>query len=167
MSQSPSTEATAKAVTYSSRGGYEVVGVGQRLVRPPGTGEVRIRVKAAAINPTDVLLRDPGQSGVALPMTPGMDAAGVVEAVGAGVSRLAVGEEVMAAVLPTRPEGGAQASMIVIPVASAVRKPTGATLTEAATVPMNGLTACPRWTKLHSPPARPLLSAAVRVGWPI
>jgi NADPH2:quinone reductase len=141
MSQGPVSEAAAHAVTYSGRGDYDVVGVGERVVREPGAGEVRIRVKAAAINPTDVLLRNPGRGEPALPMTPGMDAAGVVEAIGAGVSRLAVGDEVMAAVLPSRPEGGAQASLIVIPAASAVHRPDNATLLEAATVPMNGLTA--------------------------
>ena len=50
-----------------------------------------------------------------------MDAAGIVEAVGPDVSRLAVGDQVMAAVLPARPEGGAQATYIVVPEASVVK----------------------------------------------
>ena len=70
-----------------------------------------------------------------------MDAAGIVESVGAGVERLAVGDEVMAAVMPRRPEGGAQAELLVVPAASVVPIPAGATLEQAATLPMNGLTA--------------------------
>jgi NADPH:quinone reductase len=70
-----------------------------------------------------------------------MDAAGTVESVGAGVEHLAVGDEVMAAVSPRRPEGGAQAELLVVPAASVVPVPKGATLEQAATLPMNGLTA--------------------------
>jgi NADPH2:quinone reductase len=70
-----------------------------------------------------------------------MDAAGVIESVGEGVERLSVGDQVMAAVAPRRPEGGAQAELIVVPAASAVPIPKGASLAQAATLPMNGLTA--------------------------
>jgi NADPH:quinone reductase-like Zn-dependent oxidoreductase len=70
-----------------------------------------------------------------------MDAAGVVESVGPGVDRLAAGDEVMAAVSPRRPEGGAQAQLLVVPAASVVTIPDGAGLEQAATLPMNGLTA--------------------------
>jgi NADPH:quinone reductase-like Zn-dependent oxidoreductase len=61
--------------------------------------------------------------------------------VGEGVQRLAVGDEVMAAVMPRRPEGGAQAELIVVPAASVVPTPDGVGLSAAATLPMNGLTA--------------------------
>jgi NADPH:quinone reductase len=128
-------------VTYSSRGGYNVIAIGERSVRLPAAGEIRIKVAAAAVNPTDILLRDPGVGDLAPPVTPGMDAAGIVEAVGAGVRHLKVGDEVMAALTPRRKEGGAQAAYIVVPANSAVRKPKNVTLVEAATVPMNGLTA--------------------------
>jgi NADPH:quinone reductase-like Zn-dependent oxidoreductase len=104
-------------------------------------GEVRIEVKAAAVNPTDILLRDPGFGGQTSLMVPGMDAAGIIESVGPGVSRLHAGEKVMAAVMPLRPEGGAQAQHIVVPAASVVSIPEGVSLAEASTLPMNGLTA--------------------------
>ena len=110
-------------------------------MREPGPGEVRVAVKAAAVNPTDVVVRERGVEGLEPPWVPGMDAAGIVEAVGAGVERLAVGDEVMAAVMPRRPEGGAQAALLVVPAASVVPIPAGATLQQAATLPMNGLTA--------------------------
>jgi NADPH2:quinone reductase len=70
-----------------------------------------------------------------------MDAAGVIESVGPGVDRFAPGEEVMAAVSPRRAEGGAQAQLLVVPAASVVRIPDGASVEQAATLPMNGLTA--------------------------
>jgi len=65
----------------------------------------------------------------------------VIEAVGPGVDRLQVGDAVMAAVSPRRPEGGAQQELLVVPAASVVPIPDGASLVEAATLPMNGLTA--------------------------
>lgn len=131
----------ARAVGIPQAGGPEVLTVVDRPVRDAGPGEVRIAVAAAAVNPTDLLLRTRGGGDLAPPWTPGMDAAGTVESVGAGVDGLAVGDEVMAAVLPRRPEGGAQAELIVVPAASVVPIPAGATVAEAATLPMNGLTA--------------------------
>lgn len=131
----------ARAIGITRPGGPEVLELIDRPVRDPGEGEVRIRVAAAAVNPTDIGLRQMGSPDLPAPWTPGMDAAGTIEAVGAGVDRLRVGEEVMAAVSPRRPEGGAQAELLVVPAASVVPIPDGATLTEAATLPMNGLTA--------------------------
>jgi NADPH2:quinone reductase len=130
-----------RAVAITAPGGPEVLAVIDRDVRPARADEVRIAVRAAAVNPTDTGLRAHGADGLEPPWTPGMDAAGVVESVGEGVDRLAAGDEVMAAVTPRRPEGGAQAELIVVPAASVVPIPDGASLAEAATLPMNGLTA--------------------------
>jgi NADPH:quinone reductase len=129
------------AVVITQPGDLDVLAVADRPARDPGAGEVRIAVKAAAVNPTDIGLRQRGGGDLPAPWVPGMDAAGVVEAVGPDVDRLAVGEEVMAAVSPRRPEGGAQQELLVVPAASVVPIPDGATLVEAATLPMNGLTA--------------------------
>ena len=129
-----------RAVVITKPGGPEVLAVADLPVREPGEGEVRIAVKAAAVNPTDIGLRERGGAGDP-PWVPGMDAAGVIESVGPGVDRLKVGEEVMAAVSPRRAEGGAQQELLVVPAASVVAIPDGATLVEAATLPMNGLTA--------------------------
>jgi NADPH:quinone reductase-like Zn-dependent oxidoreductase len=93
------------------------------------------------VNPTDIGLRQRGAPGLDPPWVPGMDAAGVVESVGAAVERLAVGDRVMAAVMPRRPEGGAQAELVVVPAASVVPAPVGRSIEQAATLPMNGLTA--------------------------
>src|SRR5258705_7053246 len=70
-----------------------------------------------------------------------MDAAGVIESVGPGVSRLHPGQKVIAAVNPVRPEGGAQAQHIVVPAASVVPIPEGVSLAQASILLMTGLTA--------------------------
>lgn len=130
-----------RAVTITEPGDLDVLKVADRPARDPGAGEVRIAVRAAAVNPTDIALRQRGGGDLPAPWVPGMDAAGVVESVGPGVDRLSVGDEVMAAVSPRRPEGGAQQELVVVPEASVVPIPDGATLAQAATLPMNGLTA--------------------------
>ena len=58
--QSSNRPLTSKAVTYKSLGGPEVIEYVERKVRVPAAGEVRIEVKAAAVNPADLMFRDPG-----------------------------------------------------------------------------------------------------------
>src|SRR5215475_13432830 len=136
-----------RAVTFSRLGGPDVLEVSQLPVPEPGPGEVRIRVAAATVNPTDIAYRAGRQLNVAQlaeigvkpPYVPGMELAGVVDAVGAGAP-WRVGERVMAIVNPRRPGGGAQAEQVVIPAASVARVPEKASLEAAATLPMNGLT---------------------------
>jgi NADPH:quinone reductase-like Zn-dependent oxidoreductase len=111
----------------------------------PGPGEVRVRVRAAAVNPTDTVLRSGGRAerlkDVAPPHVPGMDAAGVLDAIGDGTATdLRIGERVMAVVVPLGPRG-AYAERVVVPAESVVRAPAGASDAQAATLPMNGLTA--------------------------
>lgn len=109
-----------------------------------GPGEVRIAVRAAAVSPTDTLLRSGARAemlkDVPTPHVPGMDAAGVVDEVGAGVDRLAVGDDVMAILLPRGAHGG-YAEYVVVPAESVVPTPSNASHAEASTIPMNGLTA--------------------------
>src|SRR3546814_2146423 len=80
--QSANRPLTGKAVTYKGSGGYEVIQFLERAVRAPAADEVRIEVKAAAVNPTDLLLRDRGFDNQGSPVVPGMDAAGIIESVG-------------------------------------------------------------------------------------
>jgi len=142
MAENSATRAlTGKAITYQRPGGYEVIEISERTVRSPGVGEVRIRVKAAAVNPTDLGVRERGIPDQSWTVVPGMDAAGVIESVGPDVTRLKVGQEVMAAVMPRRADGGAQAEHIVVPAASVVPIPEGVSLAAASTLSMNGLTA--------------------------
>jgi NADPH:quinone reductase len=131
-----------RAVVITKPGGVDVLEVADVSAREPEEGEVRIAVKAAAVNPTDIGFRQRGGGDdLPQPWVPGMDAAGVIESVGPGVDRLRVGQEVMAAVSPRRPDGGAQQELLVVPASSVVAIPDGASLPEAGTLPMNGLTA--------------------------
>jgi NADPH:quinone reductase len=132
-----------KAVGVSRFGGPEVLEVVDLAVPEPGEGEVRVRVAAATVNPTDIGLRE-GVRGEMLaefppPWVPGMELAGEIDAVGPG-SDWTVGQQVMAIVLPFRALGGAQAERVVVPAVSVAEIPAGATLEQAATLPMNGLT---------------------------
>lgn len=132
-----------RAVVITQFGGPEVLESVELPEPHAGPGEVRIRVAAAAVNPTDTVYRAgwyKRPAGDSAPDVPGMDAAGVVDEVGDGAS-WAIGDEVMAVVLPTGPHGGAYASELVVPADSVARIPAGSTLVEASTLPMNGLTA--------------------------
>ena len=136
-----------RAVTFSRLGGPEVLEVRELPDPQPGPGEVRIRVAAATVNPTDISFRSGRQftiaqlaeMGVRPPFIPGMELAGVVDAVGDGAP-WRPGDRVMAIVNPRRPGGGAQAELVVVPAASVARVPEGTSLEAAATQPMNGLT---------------------------
>ena len=107
-------------------------------------GEVRVRVRASTVNPTDTYLRKGMRAEarhVPPPYVPGMDVAGVVDEIGNGtITDLAIGDAVMAMVDDRGVHGGYSES-IVLSADSVVRAPVGATLIEAATLPMNGLTA--------------------------
>ena len=98
-----------RAVTVTRPGGPEVLTVADHPVRPARAGEVRIAVKAAAVNPTDILMRqNPDVYATGSPRIPGMDAAGIIESIGDGVERFRVGDEVMAVTTP-RAAGGRRA----------------------------------------------------------
>lgn len=111
----------------------------------PDACEVRIRVRAAAVNPADVLMRRGDYSRLFEPMNLphvlGMDAAGVIESVGSEVTDMRAGERVMAVVDPIRPEGGAQQELLVVHRDSVAAIPDSLSFADAATLPMNGLTA--------------------------
>jgi NADPH:quinone reductase-like Zn-dependent oxidoreductase len=132
-----------RAVGLYRFGGPEVLEVIERDVPEPGAGEVRVRVAAATVNPTDVALRAGAfaerYSDFAPPWTPGMELAGEIDAVGEGAD-WSLGERVIAIVVPARELGGAQAEQVVVPAMSVARAPAGASFEQAATLPMNGLT---------------------------
>ncbi|MFE4057235.1 NADP-dependent oxidoreductase [Streptomyces sp. NPDC059096] len=132
-----------KAVGLTEFGGPEVLRMLDLPVPEVGPGHILIRVRAAAVNPVDALVRRgiAHVSGIEPPYVPGMDAAGVVEEIGEGVDTgLQVGDRVMAVVVVSGTHG-AYAEHIVVPAESVVRVPSGLSETEAATLPMNSLTA--------------------------
>jgi NADPH2:quinone reductase len=134
-----------RAVGLFVPGGPDVLQVVDLPEVHAGPGEVRIHVHAATVNPTDIGLRDgrwaERQKAFAPPYVPGMEAAGIIDEVGDGVpDRLKVGDAVMAIVVP-KGSHGAQREQLVLDARSVVRAPAGTTHMQAATLPMNGLTA--------------------------
>jgi NADPH:quinone reductase-like Zn-dependent oxidoreductase len=83
-----------KAIFIQRHGGNEVLQCGERPEPEPGPGEVRVAIRAAALNHLDLFVRD-GMPGVTLPQIPGADGAGVVDAPGPGVEGLAPGDRVL------------------------------------------------------------------------
>lgn len=87
----------SKAITFSAYGTPDVLRLSEVATPEPGPGQVRIRVRAASVNPLDMKIRS-GLMARAVParfpVTPGLDAAGVVDAVGEGADA-AVGDEVL------------------------------------------------------------------------
>jgi NADPH:quinone reductase-like Zn-dependent oxidoreductase len=84
------------AITYSRYGGPDVLTVTSADIPQPGSGQVRIRVRAVAVNPFDLKVRSGRMDGiipVRFPILPGWDVAGVVEAAGPGAAA-AIGDEV-------------------------------------------------------------------------
>ena len=133
-----------RAIGATEFGGPEKLQVLDLPEPHPGPAQVRIRVHAATVNPTDSGLRSgryrdrhADQSG---PFIPGADAAGVVDEVGEG-SRWQVGDRVAAVVVPFRPAGGAYVDELVVPDASVLRLPDDVDFPAGSTFLMNALTA--------------------------
>jgi NADPH:quinone reductase-like Zn-dependent oxidoreductase len=125
-------------------GGPEALQIVDVPDEPLGPGQVRVRVEAATVNPTDTYARsgayadrDPVKSP---PWVPGMDVAGEVVEIGDGVGHVAEGDAVMGIVVPTGAHGGYRENL-VLPADSVVHAPKGADAVAASTLPMNGLTA--------------------------
>ncbi|BBZ33598.1 NADP-dependent oxidoreductase [Mycolicibacterium confluentis] len=137
-----------KAVGVTEYGGPEVLTLVEVPRPDPGAGQIRIRVHAATVNPGDTLLRtgdldETLRSGpLTPPYIPGMEAAGVVDLIGPDTETdLAEGDRVMTIVMPIDATGGAYAEYLVVDADQVTRAPAHTTHAEAATLPMNGLTA--------------------------
>lgn len=133
-----------RAIGVTEYGGPEVLQILDLPAEDLAAGQVRVRVTAAAVNPTDTGLRaglrssgDRPDGGVDVP---GMDVAGVLTQIGPGVTGHAVGDRVMGIVVPSGRHGGYREDL-VLPARSVTRVPAGADDVAAATLPMNGLTA--------------------------
>jgi len=134
-----------RAVGAMTYGGPEVLKVVDVPEVHAGSGQVRIRVHAAAVNPTDIFVRNGARAEQQKvdppPYVPGMDVAGIVDEVGEGVTTgIRVGDAVIGMVLP-KGSHGAYREQIVLNARSVVHAPKGTTHVQACTLPMNGLTA--------------------------
>lgn len=133
-----------KAIGINEYGGPDVLRVVELPDPHPGEGEARIRVRAATVNPADVMLREgllkAQYEGLQPPFIPGMDVSGTIDEVGDGVAGWQVGEEVVA-IVDNQGSLGGYSEYVVVPAESIARKPKGKTFVEAASFLMNALTA--------------------------
>ena len=129
-----------KAAIIHQYGGPEVLKL-EDVPRPePKENEIRVRVIASAVNPADPLIvsgKYAKEFGTHLPLTPGYDVAGVVEQVGAKITRLKIGDAVYGYVL----WGGGWAEYAVMTEGEMAIKPKSLSYVEAAAVPLTALTA--------------------------
>ncbi|MGW6834573.1 NADP-dependent oxidoreductase [Streptomyces sp. NPDC054949] len=139
---------TMRAIRIHEHGGPEVLRYDEVPIPRPGPGEVLVRVHAAGVNPPDWYLRNgltrmPGkaESTVTLPVIPGTDVSGVIEAIAADVDDLAVGDEVFGLLRFPGFDGSTYAEYVAAPASDLARKPAGVDHVHAAGAPMAGLTA--------------------------
>lgn len=124
-----------KAIVIEQSGGPEVLAYRDAEAGEPAAGQVRVRVEAAGVNYIDTYQRS-GLYPMPLPFTPGVEAAGVVDAVGDGVEGVAAGDRVVYVMTP-----GSYAELALVPAAHLVTIPEGITTELAGAVFLQGLTA--------------------------
>ncbi|MDW5315094.1 zinc-dependent alcohol dehydrogenase family protein [Rhizobium sp. PL01] len=132
----------SRVVRFHEHGGPEVLRIEHVDVPAPGWGEVQIRVKALGLNRAETLLR--AGTYIETPVLPsglGLEAAGVVEAVGEGVGGLACGDAVSVVPPVSMVRWPAYGELVTYPAGSVVRHPSSLSFEEAAAVWMQYLTA--------------------------
>jgi NADPH2:quinone reductase len=133
-----------QAAYYESVGtASDVLKVGERPTPEPQPGEVRIRLRTSGVNPSDVKSRAGARGPIAYPyVIPHSDGAGVVEAVGAGVSASRIGERVWTWNAAWRRPFGTCAEFVCLPAAQAVPLPPGTDFDAGACLGIPAMTAC-------------------------
>jgi NADPH2:quinone reductase len=125
----------ARTVTIDTFGGPDVLELTDRPVGDPGPGEIRIRHKSCGLNFIDVYQRT-GTYPLTLPAPLGMEAAGIIDAVGDGVTHLKKGDRAAYASMPP----GAYAEARVMPAAQVCPLPDGISFEDGAAMMLKGLT---------------------------
>lgn len=125
-----------KAIRVHEVGGPEQMRFEDVEVGDPGPGEIRIRHTVIGLNYIDVYFRTGLYPAPSMPMGIGMEAAGIVEAVGEGVTHLAAGDRVAYAGGPT----GSYAEVRLFPADKAVKVPDGVSDEQAAAMMLKGMT---------------------------
>lgn len=142
-----------KAIVYSSTGASSVLSLVDRPVGEPGPGDVRVRVTVSGVNPTDWKARA-GNTPAFDEIVPNQDGAGIIDAVGEGVTGLNVGDRVwLYLAAHGRPTGTAQ-EFTVLPAERAVPLPEGIDFDVAASLGVPAMTAHRALTVHEFGPAR-------------
>ena len=133
-----------KAVYLESFGSNEVLKIGEIAKPVAAANEVLIRLSHTSVNPVDYKIRDGHLQGLLphkLPVVLGWDAAGVIEAVGPGVSSFKPGDRVFAYARKEVVQNGTYAEYITLPVTSVAIAPKSVDGAAAAAIPLVALTA--------------------------
>jgi NADPH:quinone reductase len=132
-----------KAAYYERQGkASDVLRLGEFPVPQPGPGEVRVRIHASGLNPSDIKARTGFSSASAFPkVIPHQDGAGVIDAVGSDVSPTRIGERVWLFEAQYRRPFGTAAEYAVVPASQAVRLPDNVTFEVGACLGIPALTA--------------------------
>jgi NADPH2:quinone reductase len=144
-----------KAIIYRDTGGPEVLTLVDRDVPEPGPGEVRVRVAVSGVNPTDWKTRSGATNPKQFPeVTPHLDGAGVIDAVGAGVDEGRAGQRVWLFMAAAGRPTGTAAEVTVVPAERAVPLPDGAGFDLGASLGVPALTAHRALTVAEDGPRR-------------
>ncbi|MFH8516126.1 quinone oxidoreductase family protein [Streptomyces gelaticus] len=134
----------AHAIRFHETGGPDVLRLEQVTVGDPGPGQVRVRHEAIGLNFADTYFRT-GLYPAPLPAGLGVEGAGIVEAVGAGVTHVAEGDRVTYTGSPL----GAYSTERIMPADPLIRLPDGIDCETAAAMTMRGLTAAYLLRRIH------------------
>ncbi|MFE7835587.1 quinone oxidoreductase family protein [Streptomyces sp. NPDC057474] len=134
MTDSPSTT-NVRAMVVNSFGGPDTLTAQEVRLKAPARGEVLVRLAVAGVNFVDTYMRR-GLRTMPLPFTPGLEGAGVVEAVGPGVSNVRPGDRVAYA-----QQLGAYAEATLVPADSLIPLPDDMSFEDGAAFPLQGMTA--------------------------
>jgi NADPH2:quinone reductase len=124
-----------KAWQVNEFGGLDAMAYTEVTTPQPAHGEVRVKVHASGMNFAETRMRSGTYSGQQIPFLLGMELAGVVDAVGEGVSQLAVGDAVFGRAR------GAHAQYVCVEAAHLFAKPASLSFEQAAAIPVGWLTA--------------------------
>lgn len=125
-----------KAIRVHEYGGPEVMAYEDVERREPGPGQLRVKLTAIGVNFIDIYFRSGAYKAAQLPFTPGKEGAGLVDAVGEGVTGFKVGDRVA-----TASAEGSYAEEMIVPAAGCVAVPEGVDDATAAAMMLKGLTA--------------------------
>ncbi|WEO76402.1 NADPH:quinone reductase [Cryobacterium sp. SO2] len=147
-----------KAIVYSQTGDPSVLQLVDRPVAEPGAGEVRVRIVVSGVNPTDWKSRQgaaPGEKLAFDEVVPNQDGAGVVDAVGAGVEHVAVGDGVWLALAAyQRANSGSAQELAVLPAERVFALPANASFDQGASLGVPAITAHRALTVAEDGPRR-------------
>lgn len=143
-----------RAIVYSQTGDTGVLQLVERDKAEPGRGEVRVRVVVSGVNPTDWKSRSNGQPLAFDEVVPNQDGAGVIDALGEGVTEFAVGDRVWTLLSAYQRVSGTAQEFTVLPVARVAPLPDGVSFDIGASLGVPAVTAHRALTTSEDGPSR-------------